>query len=328
MRQPRLKVRSAEAAAAYHCMSRTVNGEHILDENAREVLRWMLWQVAEYCGIEVLTYAILDNHFHLLVRVPVKTPLSDAELLRRYRVLYPKPTRYQTARLEVIEKQLAPNGPEAVLWRQKQTALMGDLSPFMQILKERFTIWYNRNHDRFGTLWAERFKSVLVEPQTEALRTMAAYLDLNAVRKGLAEDPKDYRFCGYAEAVAGNPKAQRGLQEVLGMGHWAQTQSDYRQLLYGTGAGDRERGVVIDREALEKVMHEGGRLPLATVLRCRLRYFHDGAVLGSRVYVAEQLAEYRRRTGRRRQAEPRPLPPCTEWGDLTVLRRLRGSALG
>lgn len=328
MRQPRLKIDSTQAAAAYHCMSKTVNGEHLFDETTREVLRRMLWQVADYCGIQVLTYAIMPNHFHLLVRVPVKTPIPDEELLRRYRVLYPKPTRYQTARLEVIERQLAQNGPEAVLWRQKQTALMGDLSAFMQILKERFTIWYNRNHDRFGTLWCERFKSVLVEPQSEALRTMAAYIDLNAVRKGLTEDPKDYRFCGYAEAVAGDARARQGLQDVLGTGNWERTQSDYRQILYGAGAGDRENAVVIDREALNEVIRQGGRLPMATVLRCRLRYLNDGAVLGSRVYVAEQLAQYRQKTGRRRNSEPRPLPPCTDWGDLTVLRGGRGGALG
>ncbi len=328
MRQPRLKLDATQVAAAYHCMSKTVNGEHLFDETSREVLRRMLWQVADYCGIQVLTYAILDNHFHFLIRVPLKVPVPDAELLRRYRVLYPQPTKYQAARLEVIARQLAEDGPEAVLWRQKQSALMGDLSAFMQILKERFTIWFNKNHDRFGTLWCERFKSVLVEPQTEALRTMAAYIDLNAVRKGLSEDPKDYRFCGYAEAVAGEARARQGLQAVLGTGSWERTQSDYRQILYGTGAGDREYGVVIDREALARVIQDGGRLPLATVLRCRLRYLHDGAVLGSRVYVAAQLAQYRQRTGRRRVAEPRPLPAWGDWGDLTVMRKLRGPGLG
>ena len=41
---------------------------------------------------------------------------------------------------------------------------MHDLSEFMKTLKQRFSIWYNRNHDkRLGTLWTERFKSVLVE---------------------------------------------------------------------------------------------------------------------------------------------------------------------
>lgn len=327
MRQPRLKLPSATTEAAYHCMSRTVNGEHLLDPAAREVFRKILWQVADYCGLQVLTYAIMINHFHILVRVPVQVPVSDEELLRRYQVLYPKPTKYQSARLEAIRRELAINGPEAVLWRQRQRALMGELSAFMQLVKERFSIWYNRTHGRFGTLWAERFKSVLVEPQKQALQTMAAYIDLNAVRKGLVEDPKDYRFCGYAEAVAGHPLARQGLQAVLGTRSWEQTQCAYRERLFTTATGARAKDVVLDREALAKVIREKGRLPLTTVLRCRLRYFHDGAVLGSRAYVAERLAEQRRRSGGR-PSDPRPLPDCTDWGDLAVMRGLRRAAYG
>ena len=182
MRQARIKVDAAERAAVYHCMTRTVNGEQLLDDGAKEVLRKQLWQVAEFCGVQIVTYAIMSNHFHVLVRVPKKTKLSDNELVRRYRVLYPKPTRFQTARLEVIESQLQSNGDEAAQWRERQLALMGDLSAFMKLLKQRFSVWFNRTHHRFGTLWAERFKSVLVEPKAGVLRTMAAYIDLNAVR--------------------------------------------------------------------------------------------------------------------------------------------------
>jgi hypothetical protein len=328
MRQPRLKVIPTEAEAVYHCISRTVNGEHLFDYTSREVLRKMLWQVADYCGVQVLTYAILANHFHFLIRVPVKAPIPDEELLRRYQVLYPKPTRYQTVRLELVRQQLTENGPEAIAWRQRQSALMGDVSPFMQILKERFTIWYNKTHGRFGTLWAERFKSVLVEPWTKALQVMAVYIDLNAVRIGLTRDPKNYRYCGYAEAVAGRAGARQGLQHLLGCRNWEETQSAYRQLLFAVGSEDREHGAVLDRKALVKVIESGGKLPLATVLRCRVRYLTDGAVLGSKVYVAGQLAVYRQKTGRRRASEPRALPGCTDWGDLTVMRGLRGAGFG
>lgn len=43
-------------------------------------------------------------------------------------------------------------------------------------------------------MWEDRFRSVLVEGRGHALRTMAAYIDLNPVRAGLCEDPKDYRW--------------------------------------------------------------------------------------------------------------------------------------
>ena len=81
----------------------------------------------------------------------------------------------------------------------------------MKELKHRFTKWFNKQTNRFGTLWAERFKSVLVEDSVEAVSAVAMYIDLNPVRAGMVEDPREYRFCGFAEAAAGGRAARRGL---------------------------------------------------------------------------------------------------------------------
>jgi putative transposase len=328
VRQPRIKIPSNEAEAVYHCTTKTVNGEWLFDDTAKEILRRQIWLVSAFCGVDVLTYDILSNHFHVFLRVPQASPLSDAELLRRYRALYPHPTRYQAARLGVIESQLAKNGPEAVAWRKRQLALMGDVSQYMKLVKQRFSIWFNRAHRRFGTLWAERFKSVLVEARGEALKTMAAYIDLNCVRAGLVKDPKDYRFCGYAEALAGNETARKGIGFVLGSGAWNDVQSHYREMLFGTAAGPRADAASISAEDLHKVFAAGGKLPRATVLRCRIRYFTDGVVLGSQAFVREQLARCRPKTGRREARLPNPVPAWANWGDLATLRGLRGSVLG
>ena len=328
MRQARIKVAAETGEAVYHCLSRAVAGDWLFDDQAKEVLRRQFWQGADYCGLEILTYVILSNHFHVLVRVPQKTVVTDAELLRRYQVLYPRPTRYQAARLEVIKQQLAVDGSEAQRWRRRQLAQMGDISPFMKLVKQRFSVWFNRNHGRIGTLWTERFKSVLLESEDWVLSTVAAYIDLNAVRAGLVEDPKDYRFCGYAEAVAGSESARTGLRAIVRGPDWGAVQAAYRQVLFGTGAEPREHKAAIPTEALTRVVAEGGRLPLATVLRCRIRYFSDGAVLGSQTFVAGQLAAYRARTGRRERTGVRLLPPVTDWGGMATLRGLRRCAFG
>jgi REP element-mobilizing transposase RayT len=309
-------------------MSRTVNGERLFDDVAMEMLRRQIWKVADYCGVQILTYAILSNHFHVLVRVPQAKPVSDTELLRRYRALYPKPTVFQPARVEVIEGELARNDASADAWRQRQLAQMGDVSQFMKLLKQRFSTWYNNTHERFGTLWAERFKSVLVEPAERVLQTMTAYIDLNCVRAGLVTDPLNYRFCGYAEAVAGNLLAQKGIQSAIGGDDWTTAQSRYRETLFGTAAAPREAAASLTTEDLQRVISEGGKLPMAVVLRCRLRYFTDGAALGSMVFVAAQLARFGKDATDRRPAQPRKLPPATDWGDLVLMRRLRGTALG
>jgi putative transposase len=323
MRTPRIKIAPEEAEAVYHCISRTVNGEWLFDEPAKEILRRHLWQVADFCGVKIITYSLVSNHFHVFVRVPKRVSIPDAELLRRYRVLHPHPTRYQAERLEVIEQWLAANTAEGEAWRQRMQKLMGDVSVFMKLFKQRYSIWFNKSHNRFGTLWAERFKSVLVEGSDGILRIIAAYIDLNCVRAGIVNDPKDYRFCGYAEAVAGNELMREGLRSVCGESTWEKNQAAYRQTLFGTGAEPREKGARISMADFGKVMAEGGKLPLAEVLRCRLRYFTDGAVLGSQAFVQTQLAVYRARTGRRQHTEPRLIPSIAQWGELTTLRAVR-----
>jgi putative transposase len=169
---------------------------------------------------------------------------------------------------------------------------------------------------------------VLVEPHRRVTEAMAAYIDLNSVRAGLATDPKDYRFCGYAEAVAGNKAAQQGLLGLMGGKDWTEAQAAYRQVLFGTGAGAKEHAAALTTEQLDQVLKAKGRLPLATVLRCRLRHFSDGAVLGTQAFVQTHLAAYVSRHGRRERTAPRPLPAITDWGDLTTLRGLRRSAFG
>jgi putative transposase len=323
MRGRRIKVKAESGEAVYHCMSRTVKGERVFDRVAMEVLRKQIWQVAEFAGVEVLTYAVLSNHFHVLVRVPQRAVVSDRELLRRYAVLYPKPTVYQAARLEVIRTQLENNGPEAEAWRKRLSALMGDVSAFMKLLKQRFSVWYNKNHQRFGPVWSDRFKSVLVEPKDRVIQTMAAYIDLNAVRAGLVDDPKEYRFCGYAEAVAGAERARRSIRALMGNGSWATVQAVYRKVLFGTGAGPRAHGGGIPEEEFRRVVREGGKLPLATALRCRLRYFTDGAVLGSKPFIEAHLARLRSRKEPHPRTTPRQLPLATDWGELMAMKAPR-----
>ncbi|MDR1010112.1 MAG: transposase, partial [Opitutaceae bacterium] len=315
MRIARIKIHGEDAV--YHCISRTVNGERLFDEDAKEMFRRQMWQIADYCGVSTLTYAVMENHFHVLVRVPKKAPISDEEHLRRYRLLYPEPTRFQTASLAVVEAQLKAGGPDAEAWRKQQLALMNDVSAFMKLLKQRFTIWFNKTHNRFGTLWAERFKSLLVQPAGRAVRVVAAYIDLNPVRAGLVDDPKDYRFCGYSEAVAGRKIARAGLVHVIGEDDartWQSAHEYYRLMIIGSGAKPRAGKAAVSENLFEETVRAEGKLPLTTALRCQIRYFTNGGILGGRAFVAKHLTLLRRKTGLRRRKAPRALPPVCDWG--------------
>jgi putative transposase len=341
-------------AASYHCISRVVGAQMLFGNREKEMLRKMIRQLADFCGVHVLTYCVMSNHFHVLIEVPERQVVDDAELLRRYEVLYPKPTKFQAATIQVVAAQLASNNAEAVELRARLLARMGDISEYMKALKQRFSVWYNRNHQRQGTLWSDRFKSVLVEGHGNPLQTMAAYIDLNPVRAGLVEDPKDYRFCGYSEAVAATAlnsgrstsnvdgglseevkpvrmaRAGLGLLRVwadrlpAGQGTVARAVVMHRLLIFGKGSSPwTHKGKLISREQAVKVLEEQqGELSKAALLRCRVRYFTDGAILGSAEFVYGFTDVWQRERGRKHAPKVNLLRGGA-WGDLAVIQGLR-----
>jgi REP element-mobilizing transposase RayT len=318
MRMARIKVTGK--TAVYHVISRVVGGQFLLGDLEKEKLRQMLWQQAAFSGLEILTYCLLSNHFHLLLRVPASVEASDTELVARAEAFYGKKNLY----VQTLQKSFQRQGRLPKDLRAGLIERMGDVSVFVKELKQRFSKWYNRQTHRYGTLWAERFKSLVVEDQPGALQAVAAYIDLNPVRAGLVEDPKDYRWSGYGEAVAGSAQAQAGLGSFQRQPDWALVGPAYRQvLLVSGGKAGRSGKVELDREAIRKELEKEGQLEVGQVLRLRVRYFTDGVVLGSRNYVNEVFAAYRDRFGHKRKTGARKMRGITALGDLVTLRDLR-----
>src|ERR1700745_3959510 len=176
---------------------------------------------------------------------------------------------------------------------------------FIKELKGRFAQWYNQRHDRYGVLWAERFKSVLLEGG-EALAAVAAYLELNPVRAGLCTDPKDYRYCGYAEALAkGSVLTRQGISTILGQPEtisWKELSRQYRKYLFVKGSyRSANKPAAFDLATAQRVVEEqNGELPLPQRLLCRIRYFTDGVILGSQGFVESHFGRLKEKLGYRR----------------------------
>jgi hypothetical protein len=273
----------------------------------------------------------MSNHFHLVFEVPKPRPLSIDEVLERIAALHPE----EAQALRVQQARLAeqPGGLEQFdRLLDKYRRRMNDPSIFVKELKGGFAQWYNRKYNRYGALWAERFKSVLLEAG-RALATVVAYVSLNPVRAGLCEDPKDYRYCGYAEAVAnGTPEAMEGIRIVLGLPPEASTEDlarEYRKLLFRRGAfGSKNKAPAFDMANAQRVVEqEDGELSVQEQLRCKIRYFTDGVILGSRSFVEDQCRRLKQKLGYKRKSGPtacKLLGPATLW----VFRNLRVRVFG
>ncbi|MBK1830287.1 transposase [Verrucomicrobiaceae bacterium R5-34] len=73
MRQPRFISPTAETdSSLYHCISRVVDRQYILGRAEKDMFVQMMRDYEEFCGVRVLSYCIMSNHFHLLVEVPPK----------------------------------------------------------------------------------------------------------------------------------------------------------------------------------------------------------------------------------------------------------------
>ena len=335
MRRARLKVDAQVAPGFYHCLSRVVDRRFIFEEAQKEHFVALMRECEAFCEVQVLTYCVMSNHFHILAEVPQRPEVlpSPREVIAKLRRL----SGHQN--VGAVEQQFA-------MYRRAQDeagareylasfhARMWDVSAFMKLLKQRFTQWYNGRSGRKGTLWEDRFKSVLVEGVGESLQAMAAYIDLNPVRAGLVKDPKDYRWSGYGAALAGKRRAKEGLRRVVGKEGGSESMGAYRVLLYNEGTEGREavgedgrlvRGALKHEEVL-KVLEAKGRLGLGDYVRCRVRYFCDGAVLGSRGFVEEVFRRNRGWFGEKRKAGARRMRGLR--GEMFTVRDLRVNVFG
>lgn len=314
-----------EGVSYYHCMSRIIHGRMRLDNDEKERFRKIMRAVSAFAGVEVMTYALMTNHLHLLLMVPEKCDIDEKEVLRRIKGLYGR-VRSESVAKDLRDLREDEREEEAAELLQSYTYRMHDLSQFMKMVMQRFTMSYNGRHNLKGHLWEQRFKSILVEGKPDAISTMAAYIDLNAVRAGIVKDPKSYRFCGYGEAVAGNSTARKGMKTICSIlgndGNWTSNSKLYRKQLFMHAGAHTKGGRIVDREKIQEVLDAGGKLSKAELLHCKLRYLSDGVVLGGKAFVEDIFQKHRKEFGIKRKTGARK-PRYGEWGRLCTMRDLR-----
>jgi putative transposase len=350
--------KAAGKPVLYHVISRVVDRRFALGTEEKEKFRSLMRMQEKFTGCRALSYCLMNNHFHLLLEVPTmaESGLSDDELLKRLSAIY------NEAFVAGVAKELAAAraasyvndgglGEALAIIHQRFTYRMGDLGEFMKGLLQRFTQWFNRVHVRSGTLWEDRFKSVIVEDGVAA-RTIAAYIDLNPVRARMVKDPAEYRWSSYGEAIGGGKKgdgkkAREGLvrayfcDQGVGFeaGKWQEVSRLHRRLMglalgrkpgsaevsqseKGLGQTTRNTGELLESEDNETALKDLG---VAKMLRCRVRYFTDGAVIGSKDFVNEAFESARERFGPKRKDGARKLKGEAAAANLTLwsLRDLR-----
>jgi len=233
MPRPRNTQVSLDDTPYYHCVSRCVRraflcGEDkVLGRNFDHRRQWIedrLHHLADVFAIDVCAYAIMSNHYHVVLHVDRERANNwdrNNVIRRWHRVFngdalsrrYSQGERLSAAELVLLDRQVT-------VWRQRLT----DISWFLRVLNESVARRANQEDDCTGRFWEGRFKSqaLLDEP---ALAACLAYVDLNPIRAGMADTPEqsDYtsirRRCKQATSahLPNHPQQQaKGLMPFAG----------------------------------------------------------------------------------------------------------------
>ncbi len=221
MRQPRI-LADAGQSGLYHVCSRVVDRRVIFGERERRKFMQIIKGGAAFAGIDLVSWCLMGNHFHLLVRVqPLDADsFSDEEVLARMQHIYsPQRMRHLSGIWERMESASARR-----VFLAPYRARMGSLSDFVKTLKQRFTQWFNCRNDREGTLWEGRFHSVMLSHNGGLdggglgllARFVAGYIDLNPVRAGVVENADDSDWSGFGAALRGDEEGVFGIRLLWG----------------------------------------------------------------------------------------------------------------
>lgn len=190
--------------AVLHCVQRCVRRAFLsgVDEYSgkdfsyrKEWIRQRIEKLASVFGIDVLTYAIMSNHLHVVLRnrPDIVEAWSDHNVALRWLQIFPG---------KRIEEQLGDptaNDINALVRDQEKLRLirsrLSDVSWFMRALSEPIARMANRQDECTGAFWEGRFKSQRIIDES-ALLACCMYVDLNPVRAAMADAPEKSEFTG------------------------------------------------------------------------------------------------------------------------------------
>ena len=312
MRQPRLKPDYQDTW--HHAYNRIAGcpGDFPFGPIEKERFVRILHKLSRLYAVRVLAYQVMSNHFHLLLYAPADIP-SPEETCRRY------------AEFHDGKRSLDPESKLCILWSRR----IRDVSWFMGHLERLFTVWFNRTRSvrRRGALWAGRFKNTILENGL-AVWDCWKYIEMNPVRAGMVKHPADYRFCSFGVWVqSGRHPFEKTLETLLlpvlrGL-LGVESVAEVRRMLGQEFARHRaEEAHKAPAEVELEIQRAGRPMRFSTQAHRRMRYWVDGLVIGSELFVREVMGRVRGS----QYMQTRRLTHATEDQDAVQLcsyRRLR-----
>jgi putative transposase len=317
----------SQESGSYHLMSYVVGAQMLLLEIEKEYLFELIKLFSAGFFIRIHAYAIMSNHFHLLVTCMEKEARSASkeELIRRYKLCRPNSIGHPEGTYDKNGNFL----PDADGGIERLRKRLGSVSCFMGELKQTFTCWYNdtnrtsNGEKRKGYFWGQRFNSVIVS-LGEAQLVCSTYIDLNSIRAGIVERPESYLWSSLGLRVGSKGESadllyplvlrssggedestdtksesdgivKKGLSLLVLGKHEEDDFSLYREFVYKSGAVERAGKASIPIKLVKEVADYHGALGVSDSLRFRVRNISEGLAFGSYEMIASFQALWNRK---------------------------------
>ncbi|MBE1275300.1 transposase [Enterovibrio baiacu] len=227
MTKARSSLISIDATPYYHCVSRCVRRSFLCgyDEQVQQsyehrrgwIEKRLLALASAFC-IDVCAYAIMSNHYHVVLHINAEKAktLSDVEVVERWLTFHHGPALVQRFMQgdELSEAETERCNEMIEEWRERLVSI----SWFMRLINQHIASEANREDDCTGHFWEGRFKSQALLDE-KAVAAAMAYVDLNPVRSAIAEAPETSDYTSVKariEAIESNQTSPVGLFPFAG----------------------------------------------------------------------------------------------------------------
>ena len=173
-----------------------------------------MFKFAQAFALDICAYAIMSNHYHLVVKMAVQDAKkwSAREVVQRWHLIFKGNAISQRfleddvlddAEIKALEKHIA-------CWRER----LADLSWYMRVLNERIAREANAEDECTGRFWQGRYESQALLDNKAVLGGMI-YVDLNPIRAGINKTPETSLYTSIKKRLDAEVKGQAQPEYLL-----------------------------------------------------------------------------------------------------------------
>ena len=209
--------RTKEYETTHHLISRIAHRVYFLKDDERKDFLEIVRRTAQFSGVELLGWCVMGNHFHLFVFLPTPHFVDEQEVLERYGALKGSQAAASITAMFAEWRKQGETGEDRVSeWLDAQRRRMYDVGIFMKIVKQWFTMEYNRRNGHKGTLWESVYFDRVVPRFESEMAKCLAYIHLNPIRAAASDRFDGYAWSSYSAFRKGDPTATDGMRFVYG----------------------------------------------------------------------------------------------------------------